>query len=356
MILNTNKFTKALRNISFIFISMLVAMMIGSVFLVIQGENPFEVYYYLFIDPFTMSTGWIKVVSKAVPLMFTGLAAALAFRCGIFNIGIEGQLYMGALAAAVVGFSLNNIPKLVHIALAVLAAASVGGLWALIAGWLKVKLKVHEVISTIMLNYIATNAVTYLLISFFRAKGPTPKTHDVAESARFMQFAPPEHLNTGVFLALILVVVIYIVVKYLPLGWKIDSSGKNMEATKFSGINSKIIILIVMFLSGAIASMGGVERVLGAYGYMELGFSPGYGFDGLAVAIIARNNPVGVVFVALLFGLMYYGGININMMTNVTSEWVLLLIAIMLILVAAQSEMFSKAIERAKLFLKGGRT
>ncbi len=332
--------------------NMLVAMTIGSIFLILQGESPAEVYYHLLIAPLQSAGGIIKVLGKATPLIFTGLASAVAFRCGIFNIGVEGQLYLGGFVAAVVAANVSGAPALVG-ALAVLAAAAAGGALALFAGWLKTRFGIHEVISTIMLNYITTNIVTYLLVSFFKEPGSTPRTPTAPEGARLAQFFPPEHLNWGLVLALLLVGVVLLLINYTPFGWHIDSAGANMLATRYAGINAKGVILGVMLLSGAIAGLCGAERSLGAYGYMELGFSPGYGFDGMAVAIIAKNNPVGSVAVALLFGLMYYGGININMWTNVPSEWVSSLIAIMLILVAAESGIFHSLLAGLKS-LRGG--
>lgn len=337
-----------LQDLGSVLFNMALALVIGSFFLLLQGENPFEVFYYLLLEPFTMSSGWIKVLSKATPYLFTGLAAALAFRCGIFNIGIEGQMFLGALAATVVGLSFQGLPFFIHVPLALAAAMAVGGLWALLAGWLKVRFGVHEVLSTIMLNYLATNLGTYLIINWFRSDGPAAKTPNVQDSARLRQFFPAEQLNTGIFVALITVVAVYVLVKYLPLGWKIDSAGKNMLASRYAGIDSKKIIMAVMMLSGMVAALCGAERTLGAYGYMDIGFSANYGSDGLVIAIIAGNNPLAVVLVALFFGLLNYGGVNLNMMTSVPSEWVQSLIAIMLILVAAKNGIFTNLIKAAK--------
>jgi simple sugar transport system permease protein len=321
-------------------INIIIALLIGSVLLLLKGENPLEVFYYLLVEPFTLGKGLIKVLSKTAPYIFTGLSAAMAFRCGLFNIGIEGQMFWGALAAAVVGISFESLPRFIHLPLALLAAMIAGGLWAAIAGWLKVKLRVHEVLSTIMMNYLASNIVAWILISWFRAKGPQAKTPDVFSGARLTRFFPPDQLNTGFVIALVVTCGVFLLLRYFPLGWKIDSVGKNMTATRFSGIDSARIIVLVMFLSGMIAALCGAERVLGAFGYMDLSFSAGYGFDGLSVAVIAANNPAAVVLVSLFFGLLNYGGVTLSMMTRVPPEWVNTLVAIMLILVAARGSLF----------------
>jgi simple sugar transport system permease protein len=321
-------------------INILIALLIGSVLLLLKGENPLQVFYYLLIEPFTMGRGWIKVLSKTAPYIFTGLSAALAFRCGIFNIGIEGQMFWGALAAAVAGISFAGLPKLIHLPLALLAAMAAGGIWAGIAGWLKVRLRVHEVLSTIMMNYLASNIVAYLLITYFRAAGPQAKTPNVFPGARLSRFFPPDQLNTGIIIALLIAAGVFVLLRCLPLGWKIDSVGKNMVAARYCGIDSGRTIMTVMVFSGMIAALCGAERVLGAFGYMDLGFSAGYGFDGLAVAVIAANNPAAVLLVSLFFGLLNYGGVTLSMMTRVPPEWVNTLVAIMLILVAARSSLF----------------
>jgi simple sugar transport system permease protein len=323
-------------------INIVIALLIGSVLLFLKGENPLQVFYYLLVEPFTLSRGWIKVLSKTAPYIFTGLSAALAFRCGVFNIGIEGQMFWGALAAAVAGISFAGLPRLIYLPLALLAAMAAGGVWAAIAGWLKVRLRVHEVLSTIMMNYLASNIAAWLLITYFRAPGPQAKTPNVFPEARLTQFFPPDQLNGGIILALVITAGVFVLLRYSSLGWKIDSVGKNMISTRFCGIDSNRTIMVVMFFSGMIAALCGAERVLGAFGYMDLGFSAGYGFDGLAVAVIAANNPAAVVLVALFFGLLNYGGVSLSMMTRVPPEWVNTLIAIMLILVAARSSLFER--------------
>lgn len=315
-------------NIFIVCISFILAMVVGGILLVCQGENPFTVYYYLIIEPLLSTSSLIKVLGKATPLIFTGLAATLAFRCNIFNIGIEGQLYAGALVAAVLGYSLNGLPGWLHLLLCIGGGALGGALCAFIPAWLKVKLNVHEVISTIMLNYIISNVVSMLVNNFFRDAGPTPRTPYVHEAVRFAKLRVSEHLNVGILIAIVLCFVVYIIFSKTAFGYRVDAAGKNLEAARYSGINSNRIIIVAMMLSGMVAALAGIERVLGAYGYMELNFSPGYGATGLAIGIIARKHPIGVLLVAFLMGVMSYGGVNINIMTQVATEWVEVLIGL----------------------------
>ena len=219
--------------------------------------------------------------------------------------------------------------------LACLTAMLVGGLWAMLAGWLKVRFRVHEVISTIMLNYVATSIMTYAVVDHLkRADGNYSRTENFGVT--FTKLMPPEQLNSGFFIALLAVVVIFLLMSYTPVGWRIDAAGKNLEAARFSGINSKRLILVAMAISGMLAGLCGIERVAGVYGYLECGFSPGYGYDGMIIAIIGRNNPFGALIAALFFGLLNYGGVAMNMYTHIPTEWVYVLISIMFILVAAQ--------------------
>lgn len=314
-------------------LSFVCALMVGAIMLLLEGENPFEIYKYLFIQPLSSWNGILKVLARVTPLIFAGLAVMVAFKCKVFNIGVEGQLYIGGLAAAILGYYCKGLPSILHILVCVTGAMAAGALYAWIPAFLKVKLNVHEVISTIMLNYIATGLIAMYVINFFRYEGPVARTPDISSTSRLMQFRPSEQLNIGIFLALILCVALHFILKKTPIGWRIEAAGKNIEATMYSGVNAGKLMIITMMCSGAIAALVGVERVLGAYGYMEVGFSPGYGWDGITIAIIAGNNPFGVLVMAGLLGLMSYGGNLISINSGVPSEWVSILSALIFIFV-----------------------
>ena len=308
--------------VAIVAVSFLMALLAGAIMLVFQGQNPAEVYYYLLVEPLSSPGNLVKVLGKATPLIFAGLASALAFRCNVFNIGVEGQLYLGGLTAAYLGCALTGLPHWLHILLCIVGAMIAGALCAWIPAILKVKLGVHEVISTIMLNYVVSSVVSLIVVKYFRNPGPTARTPYVAESARLFQFKPPEHLNTGLILAVLLCLAAWAAFNRTSFGWQVDAAGRNLEAARYSGIPAGRLVIITMMLSGAVAGLVGMERVLGAYGYMEVNFSPGYGFDGITIAMIAGNHPIGVLITALLLGLMSYGGVNINIMTSVPTEWV----------------------------------
>ena len=206
---------------------------------------------------------------------------------------------------------------------------------ALLAGWLKVRFHVHEVISTIMMNHIISNLVTLVVVDYFRNDGPTARTPNIQETARLTQLAPPSQLNTGILLAVLLCAVLYVVFQKTPFGWQLNAAGKNLTTTRYCGVNATRLILTAMLVSGGLAGLLGAERVLGGFGYMQVNFSPGYGYDGITIAVIANNNPFGCLLMSLLMGLLRAGGTQLNIMSDVPSEWVDMLSAFIFIFVVA---------------------
>lgn len=343
-----------LKSAGVLLLNIVLAMLLGSIFVLLQGENPIRVYYHLLISPLVSANGFIKVLGRATPLIFTGLAALICFRCELFNVGVEGQIYLGGLAGSLVLLFAPVQNHVLVLALAVLAAMVAGGLWGMLAGWLKVRFHVHEVISTIMLNYVASSIMTYVIVDHLkRADGSYSRSEMFTNT--FTKLIPTENLNTGFFLALAAVLVIFVLICFTATGWRIDAAGKNLTAARYAGINSSALVLLVMAVSGMLAGLCGIERVAGVYGYIECGFSPGYGYDGMIVAIIGRNNPIGALFTALFFGLLYTGGVTMNLNTNVPTEWVYVLIAIMFILVAAEDKILAGIGRGVRRLLRGKR-
>lgn len=326
---------KAIVRVLIIAVSFLLALLIGGLMLLVQGQNVLETYYYLLVYPLTSSKGIIKVLANTTPLIFAGLAGAIAFKCSVFNIGLEGQLYAGALAAAFLGTIFVDCPKILHVTICILGAMIAGALVAFLPGILKVKYQVHEVVSTIMMNYIVSAIIAFIVNNYFRWPGEVARTPDISDSAHLTTFAAPSQLSSGIIIAAVLCIILYIVFGKTPFGWRIDAAGKNLKATRYSGINSIRLILITIMFSGMLVGLVGAERVLGAYGYMELNFSTGYGYDGIIIATIANNNPIGILVVALLMGLLETGALDANIMANVPTEWVNVLTAFIFVFVVA---------------------
>jgi simple sugar transport system permease protein len=337
------KSSNPLTQVVIFLVSFLLALITGGVLLAIQGhKDVLSVYYYLLIHPLTTWGGIEKVLVQTTPLIFAGLAVAIAFKCDVFNIGVEGQLYAGGLAAAYLGYTLQGLPPLVHVCICVLGAMLVGGLFALLAGWLKVRFGVHEVLSTIMMNHVINNIVTLLIVDFFRYEGPTARTPTVQDSARLLSLSDKSQLNSGLIIAVLLCVVLYIVFEKTPFGWRLNAAGKNLRATTYCGVDAKRLILIAMLVSGALAGLLGAERILGGFGYLQVNFSPGYGYDGITIAVIAANNPFGCLLMSLLMGLLNAGGTQLNVMTDVPSEWVDMLSAFVFVFVVAANAVILK--------------
>ena len=313
-------------------------------------ENPLQVYNALFTAALSNRDGWGNVLYRATPLIFTGLAVALAFQCGLFNIGGEGQMVMGGFAITWIGFTFIKFPAFLLIPLCILGGAVVGAMWAAIPGYLKARRGVHEVVTTIMLNWIAVAFTQYLTMAYKPKESWIPHTHKIAESAQLsrmaeylnaigINFPKSNLLNTAVLLAICTVIFAAFLLKRTKLGYEIRSVGLNPSAAECAGISVAKNTVLAMAISGAIAGLAGVNQVLGYKHRFRYGVFEGLGFDGIGVAFIGRNSPFGVVLAALLFGILDHGGLAIDVSTRVPREIVLVLKAAILIFVVVSGEL-----------------
>lgn len=321
------------------FIAVVAALLVGAVIMYIAGSSPYEAYKALFVGAFGGTYNIAQTLTRTTPLIFTGLTVAFAFRCGLFNIGGEGQLLIGGMTAAVVGVSFTGLPWFVHLPLALGAGAAAGGVWSLVPSVLKAKVGAHEVITTIMMNYISIYLCSYLANYPFKAEGWIAQTDMVQPSAQLPKLVANTQLTAALFLALACVVLVYYILYKTTLGYEIRSVGLSPTAAEYGGISVKKSIVIAMFISGMLAGLGGSGEVLGLHKRFIFGFSPGYGFDGIAVAVLGRNHPVGVLLGALLFGALRNGGMLMKQMTNVPTDLVVAIQGIVILFVAAP-EMF----------------
>lgn len=328
-------------------IAVAAALAAGAVFIAAIGERPLEIYALLFREAFGTGYGLGQTLFRATPLVFTGLAVALAFRAGLFNVGVEGQLYVGGFAAAVAGAYLPLPGALLGIA-ALLAAALAGGLWGAIPGALKARFGAHEVINTIMLNFVAFSLVSWAGRALFVTA--TVHTRDVGEGAWLprldtfvagMRGAP---VNLSLLLGLLLAAVTGLLLFRTRLGYELRAVGLNASAAEFGGVSIGRAQLLAMALSGAIAGLGGSNFVLGYKHYFELGFSGGAGFIGIAVALLGRNHPVGVIVASLFFGALSYGALVVN--TRVPRELVEVLMALVILFAICARPLLERAARR----------
>jgi len=327
------------------FLAILTAVIIGGIIIWFVGGDPFLAYKGLIQG----SWGSKKAISEtfiwATPYILAGLAVALAFNGGLFNIGAEGQLGVGATCTALVGYALPvwfgfDLPIYIHLPLALIAGMLGGGIWAAIPGALKAYTGAHEVINTIMMNYIALNTISYLMNGVMKDRSPTnviARTPLIAESARIPPIFDGLRLHWGFILALAVAFLIWWLLNKTTLGFEIRTVGLNPDAAKYAGINVKRIIILTMAFSGMLAGLAGSVEVTGLNYRHELGFSIGYGYDAIAIALLGRSSPLGVVLASLLFASMRNGATRMQFLTQLPVDLISMIQALILLFVAADA-------------------
>jgi len=319
-------------------ISVLLALIVGAILMLGFGYNPIQVYVALWQGAFGDRYFIGETIRQVTPLILTGLAVAFAFRANLFNIGAEGQVFVGWLAAVWVGLAFD-LPMIVHLPLAVLAAAAAGALWGFLPGLFKATRGVHEVIITIMLNYIAlysANAVIRSILTDNKyATDRIPETASLS-SGWLQNLTDFSRVHYGIIIALFIALLMWFIMEKTTLGYEIKSVGFNPDASKYAGMNVKRNIILSMVISGSFAGLAGAMDGLGTFGYMSVqsGFT-NLGFDGIAVALIGANSPFGVVIAALLFGALKVGALNMPTQAGVPNELVDIIIALIILFVAS---------------------
>jgi simple sugar transport system permease protein len=312
-----------------------IAAILGAILVMALGENPIEVYWLLISGSLVGIPNILVTLQMMTPLLFTGLAVAISFRAGLANIGAEGQMLVGALCAGIVGYAVD-LPPIVHMPLCIAAAFAGGMAWAAIPAFLRVKLGVNELVVCLMMNPIALLLTGYFATHVLKAPGPTNKLPDVLASARLSTFSFYSQVNTGLILALVLCVILAIVNARTVRGFEWKIIGLNPKFAFYGGIDVPKRALNVFLLSGGIAGLAGAEQVMGQFGAYYDNFSPGYGFDGIAVAMLAQFHPIGVIFSAFLFGALNSGSGVLQMMTGLTKHLVQVLQFIVVLVLAAK--------------------
>lgn len=312
-----------------------IALIIGALFILLSGESPITAYGALLKGALGSPKSIANTISKSIPLAFTGLAVALGSRCGMLNIGAEGQLHAGAMAAVVTALSLSFLPAPLLLPVSVLMGVLAGMAIGSIPGIFKAKLNTSEVIVAIMLNYICTLFTSWLVNGPVKAQGSTAQTHVIPEGVWFGRLFPQTQLTTSLFLLLIVASALYIFLWKTSLGFQLRAVGANASAAGTAGIKVSLFMILSMVLSGGLAALGGVTEVFGKYHRFIEGFSPSFGFTGIAVAILGRNHPAGVLLTALLFGIMDMGALRMSRVTNVSTNMVTVVQSLVILLVAA---------------------
>ncbi len=316
----------------------------------------YEAYWALFIgavgDPAkisaALSSGDAEAVRRAfnpfsdslvttTPYIFAGLAVALGFRTGLFNIGVEGQLYLGAALATYIGFAFTDLPPILHIPFALAGGLVGGAIWGFIPGWLKAKTGGHEVINTIMMNYIAIRLTEWLVKGpLQRPDAQNPISPIVLESSQLPKlFGDPIRFHIGFFIALATAWLVWWYLFRTKMGFDLRTVGANSNAAKYAGMNIVRSTVLAMSLSGGLAGLTGANEILGVNHFFVSSFSPGYGFDAIALALLGKNHPLGVVLAAMLFGFLRSGATSMQLNAGVPVDIISILQALVLAFIAA---------------------
>src|SRR5438876_144440 len=341
---------KLLRQLVFPLIAVIAAFVVGGIVVALIGDDPIETYRLLIGSALSWPDGIGYTLFYATPLIFTGLAVAVGFRCGLLNIGAEGQLTIAAFATAWAGISFANMSAWILIPLTCLAAIFSGALWGTIPGVLKARFGSHEVINTIMMNFIAAGVASALTQTYFKEQGdPILETMPIGAAGhipRLGQLIPglPARIpvNVAFVVALLTCIAVYIFLWRTKWGYEIRATGANPHAAEYGGVSVKKQIVLAMAVSGGLAGMVAINEVLGyRYRYYQ-GFSPQYGFTGIAVALLGRNHPVGVLLAALFFGALTRGGLFVDIFTEKVSKDLVLILQAVVILFVADVEVYRR--------------
>ena len=333
-----------------------LGLLAGAILMVVTGNNPFDGFYFLFRGGMMNIERIGNTLGMATPLIFAGLSVAFAFKTGLFNIGGAGQMLIGGLCATAIGLTFDW-PKPILLLVIVFGSLIGGALWAALPGYLKARFNVHEVVSTIMMNWIAYWSIFYIVPAYF--KGPFLET----ESQRIPEAASMKvpwltslfngsYINLGIFLAIIFVVISALILEKTTLGYELKAVGYNRDAAEAAGISVNRNIILSMSIAGALAGLGGATFYVGYASNMQIGVLPSQGFDGIAVALLGANSPWGVFAAAIFFGLLHTGKGFMNAMTAIPPEIADTIIAT-IIYFAATSVLIERNWDRIKRFRAG---
>ena len=342
-------------------INLLVAFAVAGLVVLLVGENPLRAAVILVEGAFGGGQSIAYTLYYATNFIFTGLAVAVAFHGGLFNIGGEGQAYIAGLGVGVVCLAFDHVlPWWLTFPIALAGAAVVGALWALIPAYLQAKRGSHIVITTIMFNFIAASLMVYMLVDVLKPAGSmAPQTRQLAEGAQLPKLGrflsefglavrPSAPLNLSFLLALVMAFVVWLVVWRTRLGYEIRTMGFSPKAARYAGISETRIIIVTMLISGALAGMMALNPIMGDQHNVSLDFVSGAGFVGIAVALMGRSHPAGIVPAAILFGMLYQGGAELAFeMPNISRDMIVIIQGLVILFAGALEHMFRAPVQAA---------
>ncbi|NJJ39695.1 ABC transporter permease [Paenibacillus apii] len=320
-------------------VAILLGLLVGAIVMLIGGYDPIAAYGALFNRVFGSPYDFGEAIREMTPLMLTGLSVAFAFRSGLFNIGADGQVLIGMTVASLIGIKWAGLPMFLLVPLAVIGAGLFGGLWAGIAGYLKAKRGINEVITTIMMNWVALYLANYIVRTFLLIPGQD-RSEDIPASLSItflVSLFDNARIHWGTIIALAAALFFYIYLWKTKQGFEMRAVGLNPHAAEYAGMNVSRNVMKSMFIAGMFAGLAGAGEVLGVFHYQSVfAASPGYGFDGIAVALLGLTHPLGVILAAILYGMLTYGSAGMSFNADVPPELIRIVIGSIIFFIAAQ--------------------
>ena len=331
--------------------AIIVALLVGSIIILAVGGNVLSTYWIIISMPFKNFRSICEVLTRMIPLMIIALGICVSSRCGINNIGAEGQMYMGIIAATAIATNCHGMPRFIMIPLCILAGAVAGGIYGFIPGFLKAKMDVSELLSTVMLNYVAIQFFNFCIripLLDPNEKSGTPMSPRIDPSAQLTKLFRGSALHQGIFLAIVLVVVVYILMFKTTWGYKMRAAGASRRAATYGGINVSKYLIISMVISGACAGMAGAVELMGVQLRAVAGMTGGYGFSGVVVALFGGLHPIWIIPASFFFGILLYSQVNLQILTSVPPNLVKALQGLIILIIVAVQMVISNpySIER----------
>jgi general nucleoside transport system permease protein len=329
-----------------VILALVLSLLISAALIATSGANPLDAMKALYKGAFGNWNAVLETLVQATPLMFTGLAIVVAFRAKIFNIGAEGQFFAGAMAATWINLNLSHLPNPVIIALVIVTSLAAGALWGFIPGYLKARFNANVIIVTVMLNYVILLFLSFLLGSVWMDPAVFTLATIRFDPVTYFPTFFDSRLHLGLILALIMSVIVYVILWKTPLGYEIRAIGDNPTAAKYKGTNIKLMTILVMAISGAIAGLAGGSEIQGIHHRLLLDISTGYGFTGILIALLGRLHPFGVIPAAIFFGALVNGSVGMQIFTGVPVSLVYSVQGIVLMCLLAAEALTMYKLER----------
>ncbi len=336
-------------------VSVIIALLVAMIIIILIKQNPIKAFAAMLEGAFGSRQAWANNITKMMTLILTGLSVGFGFRAGIFNIGAEGQMLMGGMFAVFVGINLGNVSPAIAVPLAMLAGILGGAFWAAIAGYLKAKTGAHEVITTIMLNWIAYHISNYVVAAPLAVGLGVPKTPEIAKSAQLppIMRVQASTLPSGIIVSIAAAIVIYIILEKTTTGYEVKAVGFNPYAAEYGAISISKNVVLTMAISGALAGLAGAMELMAVYKRVFGAFTGGKGFDGIAIALIGQNHPIGIIFAAFLISSLRTGS-NQMQFIGVPDDIITIVQGIIIFFVAADRIVRTLIIKMSLIGKKGG--